>query len=87
MTPLHQDLTRLGFADLLTESGKTAGLRWIEGGVCLYINLKVDVEGATWEHERDFRGDAGVNEAKAALMLWKLTQAAATKALQVSDCG
>ncbi len=32
MTPTHQDLTRLGFANL-AGNGKTAGLRWIEGGV------------------------------------------------------
>lgn len=81
MTPTHKDLTRLGFANL-TGNGKTAGLRWIEGGVGLYCGLKVEAGRATWEHAREFRGDAGLDEAKAALVLWKTLQQQA----QLTDC-
>lgn len=74
MTPLHQDLTALGFSDLSTAGGKTAGLKWIEGGAGLFCGLKVDAGLATWEHEREFRGDTCVTEARAALVLWEVMQ-------------
>lgn len=85
MTQIERDLSALGFADITTAGEKVFALRWIEGGTGLYVDIKVDGWKVTWEHEREFRGDAGLAEAKGALHLWKLTQAAAAKAQQVAD--
>ena len=86
MTRTEQALTGRGYANLTISGDKIAGLHWLEHGVVgMYCGLKIDAEGVTWEHEREFRGDAGLDEAKAALVLWKMTQVAATKALQASD--
>ena len=79
MTPTHKDLTRLGFANL-TGNGKTAGLRWIDGGVGLYCGLKVEAGRATWEHAREFTGVNAIDEARAALVLWTVMQ-------NTADCG
>lgn len=85
MTQIERDLSALGFADITTAGEKVSALRWVEGGTGLYIDIKIDGWRVTWEHERMFRGDAGVAEAKAALVLWRLTQVAAIKASQVAD--
>lgn len=85
MTWIHAALQARGYTNCVTEGGKTAALHQIDGGNVVRFDIKVDAEGVEWEHEREFRGDAGVDEALAVLALWRLTQVAATKALQVAD--
>lgn len=85
MTWIHAALQARGYTNCVTEGGKTAALHHIDGGNAVRFGLKVDAEAVEWEFEREFRGDAGVDEALAVLALWRLTQVAATKALQVAD--
>lgn len=85
MTWIHAALQARGYTNCVTEGGKTAALHQIDGGNAVRFGIKVDVQGVEWEFERVFRGDAGVDDALAALALWRLTQVAATKALQVAD--
>lgn len=82
MTQIERDLSALGFADITTAGEKVSALRWVEGGTGLYVDIKIDGWKVTWEHEREFRGDAGLAEAKAALVLWKTLQQQA----QLADC-
>ncbi len=81
MTRTEQALTGRGFANLTIAGDKIAGLHWLENNVVgMYCGLKIDAEGVTWEHEREFRGDAGLAEAKASLVLWTVMQ-------NTADCG
>ena len=74
MTKIERDLSALGFADITTAGEKVSALRWVEGGTGLYIDIKIDGWRVTWEHEREFRGDTCVTEARAALVLWEVMQ-------------
>lgn len=83
MTPLHRDLTALGFADLLTTDGKTSGLRWIEGGVGMYSGLRIERGRAAWDTSNEYTGRDAVEDARRALRFWR-AQVAITV---MADCG
>lgn len=72
MTPNERDLTTLGFANLTQSGDKLAGLHWLQNdAIGMYCGLRIEAGRAAWDHDRQFRC---LDDAHAALVLWRLTQ-------------
>lgn len=79
MTPLHRDLTRLGYTDLRTPvpGGATAGLHHVPNGTAVRFGLQVDADGATWESQNTLPlTQQGLTDALACLNSWEISERA-----------